>query len=413
MRLKTAYTNLLLFLLSLSLHAQQTPRCELQILETPEDLARQAEIELHTQNWIQNNSSQASAREVITIPVVVHVVYFDDIENIPDQQIFEQLEVLNEDFRFLNEDTDGIPSLFRGAAADVEMEFCLVSIDPGGEATTGITRTQTMYECIGNTVDELDGNGKPRLFYSDEGGVDVWDTEQYLNLYVANTCERFLGRAKLPGTASPNEDAPVIDYDHFGGNCTPSARPFHLGRTATHELGHFFNLRHIYGSNSGCNDDDFVADTPLQGAAYRGCPPHPQLSCSSFDQFMNFMDLVDDICMKMFTNGQKDRMLASLAPGGPRSGLAMHSLCAPPTVSTEDVLTVFPNPVRACLHFDFQTKHTGPVDVRLYNALGQLVYKRRSNSFALKPIDTANLSAGIYWLVVAYEDEVVSRKVVK
>ncbi len=396
------------------MQAQQKARCEVQYLDDPIHLARQAEIETHTQNWIRNNERQTSVREVITIPVVVHVVYFDETENISDQQIYNQIQVLNEDFRFLNEDRDRIPSAFQGDAADVGFEFCLVNIDPEGNPTNGITRTQTMYECVGNTVDELAPDGTPRLFYSNKGGRDIWDSEQYLNLYVANTCGRFLGRAKLPGTVSPNEDAVTIDYDHFGDNCSPSSFPFDLGRTATHEVGHFFNLRHIFGDATGCSMDDLVEDTPLQDTAYFGCPTHPQLSCSSFDQFMNFMGFVDDRCMQMFTNGQRDRMMATLASGGPRNGLAMSSLCNTPSVPTEDVLTVFPNPVNDCLHLNFETSSSEKVAIRLFNPLGQIVYENKNqNPLALKSINTTNLAGGVYWLVIEYGDERISKKVMK
>ncbi len=396
--------------------AQQTARCVIQQVDKPEDLIRQAEIELHTQNWIRNIGAQATVREVITIPVVVHVIYFDETENISDLQIFSQLQVLNEDFRFLNEATDRIPQTFQDLAADVELEFCLVNVDPDGQATNGITRTQTTYECIGNTLKEpgLTPDGTPRLYYTDLGGRDIWDSQSYLNLYVANTCDGFIGRAKLPGTVSPNEDAPIIDNDHFGSNCTPTSFPFDLGRTATHEVGHFFNLIHIFGDADECDIDDLVSDTPLQKEPYTQCPSHPQVSCNSLDMFMNFMDYVDDRCMLMFTTGQKNRMLATLAPGGPRAGLATSSLCGVPAVPTEDALRVFPNPVGNCLHLDFETIATGTIDIRLYNAFGQLVYERiNSNTFALKSIDTTNLTDGVYWLVVEYGDDRISRKVIK
>lgn len=414
MYFKTAFSSFLLLLCFLSIRAQQIPRCELEPVTDSAAILRQAAIELHTQNWIQANGAQASPREIITIPVVVHVVYLDSTENIPDQQIFDQIQVLNEDFRFRNEGTDRIPALFKEFAADVEIEFCLVNVDPDGTATSGITRTKTEFECIGNTLTTLAPDATPRLYYTDKGGRDIWDSERYLNLYVAHICGPILGRAKLPGTVSPNEDAPVIDYDHFGDNCSPTSYPYDLGRTTTHELGHFFNLRHIHGDSDDCEIDDFVMDTPLQSMSYGGCPTHPQLSCDNFDMFMNFMDLVDDRCMKMFTTGQKNRILATLAPGGPRSGLAMSSLCGSTPIPTEDILTVFPNPVGACLHINFETKNTEKVDVRLYDVLGKLVYERKdSNAFAVKSIDTTNLSAGVYWLVVEYGDERIARKVMK
>ncbi len=406
---------LILFLFPLSIAAQQITRCDHPPVTNPYYIQQQAELELLTQNWIKQNKKQAAARDVLTIPVVVHIVYSNEEENISDQQVYNQIAVLNEDYRLLNADTDRIPTEFSGLAADVGIEFCLVNVDPFGESTTGITRTFTNYSCIGNTVDSLAEDGKPRLFYSANGGKDIWDSNKYLNIYVANTCDRFLGRAKLPNTVSPLEDAPVIDYEHFGDNCSIDARPFHLGRTTTHELGHYFNLNHIFGDATGCEQDDLVDDTPLQDTAYFGCPTYPKISCTSSDLFMNFMDFVDDQCMKLFTTGQKNRMLATLLDeNGPRRGLLENNLCAtPPPPPAKDAITVAPNPVDECIHFELESSYSGKVSVRLFDALGKLVYEREENSFALKRINTNHLMDGVYFLVLEYGDERISRKVMK
>ena len=406
---------LILFLFPLSILAQQTTRCSHPPVTDPDYIQQQAELELLTQNWIKKNKKQAAAREVLTIPVVVHIVYSNEEENIPDQQVYDQMAVLNEDYRFLNANTDLIPTEFKDLAADVGIEFCLVNQDPFGESTSGITRTFTNYACIGNTVDSLGDDGKPRLFFSDKGGKDIWDSNKYLNIYVANTCGRFLGRAKLPNTVSPLEDAPVIDYKYFGDNCTIDSRPFHLGRTTTHEVGHFFNLNHTFGDATGCEQDDLVADTPLQDAAYFGCPTYPKISCNSSDLFMNFMDFVDDRCMKLFTTGQKNRMLATLLDeNGPRRGLLENNLCAaPPTPPAEAILNVAPNPVSDCIHFELESSFSGKVSVRLFDALGKLVYEREENAFALKQINTGHLMDGIYFLILEYGDERISKKVMK
>ena len=407
-------TLLITLLIPFSIQAQHAPRCLQEPLTEPNHIEAQAALEVLTQNWIEQQS-EANIRTVLTIPVVVHVVYHDSIENIPDQQIYDQIAVLNEDFRQRSIELDQIPGEFQAVAADVELEFCLVNIDSNENPTNGITRTYTNYTCIGNTLETLGDNNRPRLFYTDEGGQDVWDTDKYLNIYVANTCEAFLGRARLPGTAIAAEDAAVIDYDHFGSNCGPTARPFDLGKTTTHEIGHYFNLKHVFGVVNSCSatNGDSVTDTPNQESAYLGCPNYPQFSCNSSDMFMNYMDFVDDACMQLFTTGQKNRMLATLLdPAGPRRGLLEGNRCADPVPApAKDQLVVAPNPPQDCLYFELESAYSGKVNVRLFDALGHLFYEQENNAFALKRIETSHLVSGVYFLVVTYEDEVLSEKV--
>ena len=274
----------------------------------PDFKTKRALIEKQMQDWIKQNSHK-KAKQVLSIPTVVHVLNKNNTDTISDAQIHEQIAILNEDFRRLNPDTSNTPLQFVGVAADCEIEFCLANLDPNGNPTTGITRRQT------NGVDET-------TFYStSQGGQDIWDPGSYLNIYVFGTFA--LGFTQFPGGPTYS-DAICISPRCFGNTDDPQ---YNLGRTATHEVGHWLNLEHVWGSNfgAGCNSDDLVSDTPLQ-SIFSGFCPTSQVSCGSDDMYMNYMDYVDDYCMNIFTLGQKERMWATI--NTQRSSLLHSQGCA-------------------------------------------------------------------------------------
>lgn len=302
---------------------------DFQFQQDPKRALKQEAIERHTNEVLSRQASRA-VTGVITIPVVVHVVYNNATENISDAQIQSQIDVLNADFRRLNADASNTPSMFLGVAADAEVQFCLATVDPSGNSTTGITRTSTTSTSFG-TNDQVKFNSS--------GGKDAWPAANYMNMWVCDISGSILGYAQFPG-GSASTDGVVIDYAYFGttGTATP---PFHLGRTATHEVGHWLNLRHIWG-DGGCGVDDFVTDTPVAGAPnYTGSPctfPGPN-SCNSGagdqpDMFQNYMDYSDDECMNLYTSGQKTRMRALFEPGGFRASLLTSPGCGTATPPT-------------------------------------------------------------------------------
>ncbi len=296
------------------------------------------QIEAKTRFFVDNHKEVTG---VVTIPVVVHVVYNNSTENISSAQIQSQIDVLNDDFRRLNSDASNTPSDFIGVAADVQIEFCLASVDPSGNSTTGITRTSTNVSAFGTN---------DAMKFSSQGGKDAWPTSSYLNIWVCDISGGILGYAQFPGGPA-STDGVVVDYAYFGTTGTATA-PFNLGRTATHEVGHWLNLRHIWG-DGGCSVDDFVNDTPEAGGPnYTGAPctyPGPN-SCRPKgrnkgndlpDMFMNYMDYSDDGCMNMFTSGQTSRMRALFDVGGPRASLLSSNGCGngggnPPTPTCTD-----------------------------------------------------------------------------
>lgn len=295
---------------------------EMQLAKDPTIKERMMKEEEHTQAYVKSGNQ---SRVVVTIPVVVHVLYKTTAENISDAQVNSQITVLNNDFRKLNADASLIPAAFAGLAADCEVNFCLAQRTPTGAATTGIVRKAT-------TVASWTTNDA--IKYSAQGGDDAWNTTQYLNLWVGTLGGGLLGYAQFPGTGVAATDGVVALNTAFGTTGTAAA-PFNKGRTATHEVGHWLNLRHIWG-DANCGSD-LVSDTPTHNTANYGCPTYPHLStCTGTptEMTMNYMDYTDDACMYMFTAGQKARMQAVLTTGGARVALATSTGCQAPTGTT-------------------------------------------------------------------------------
>jgi len=230
---------------------------------------------------------------------------------------------LNEDFRRLNADRVNTPGAFTGVASDYNFEFRLACQDPNGNVTNGVTRrftTRTGFSFSANTNGTANDN-TIGIKFTNSGGEDAWPTNRYLNIWVGNFTDNTLGYATWPAdfAANPNVDGVVISTTAMGrtGNVTA---PFNGGRTATHEIGHWLNLRHIWG-DAACGDD-LVADTPTQQTSNFGCPAFPNRTCGNTtngDMFMNYMDYSDDNCMNVFTNGQRNRGRALFAVGGARA----------------------------------------------------------------------------------------------
>jgi hypothetical protein len=263
-----------------------------------------------------------SIPDSIIIPVVVHVVYYNSTQNISNAQINSQIQVLNEDFKRLNADSTNTPTAFRSVAGRANVIFKLAAIDPNDNATSGITRTSTT---VNGFVQETNN-----VKFTATGGHDAWDPYYYLNIWVCNLHNHF-GYAQFPAdlASSPNTDGVVISYRCFGEGGS-SVFPYNKGRTATHEVGHWLNLRHIWGDEDNCTATDFVSDTPNQYTATYEYPSFPKTDyCTTTSpgiMFMNYMDYTDDGCMNIFTKGQVDRMLAIFdTQTGIRKGMLIYA----------------------------------------------------------------------------------------
>ncbi|WP_339886904.1 zinc metalloprotease [uncultured Flavobacterium sp.] len=267
--------------------------------EDPKLANRMNEIESFTELAIKEGRL---VNGKIEIPVVVNVLYKTTAENISLAQIQSQIDVLNKDFNATNSDFNNVPSAFTGVKANVGITFVL-------DAVVRKSTTKSSWR----TDDSMKKSNK--------GGIAPTSPTTKLNLWVCNMSGGILGYAQFPGGSSAT-DGVVIDNNAMGTNGSASA-PFNLGRTATHEVGHWMNLRHIWG-DATCGSD-LVNDTPSHNTANYGCPSFPHYStCSGtpIEMTMNYMDYTDDACMYMFSNDQKSRMLTIFASGGARNTFA-------------------------------------------------------------------------------------------
>jgi hypothetical protein len=279
----------------------------------PEYRWRRRQIEREVGEWMRAYSAAGVRSGLIRIPVVFHVVWNTATQNISDAQIQSQIDVLNEDYRRLNTDAASTPAPFAAVAADARIEFALAVRGPGCMPTTGITRHNTSVTGWTRVDDGMKSAAT--------GGADPWDTNQYLNIWIVNFTDDTLGFATFPGMASEIQGV-VLHFRATGrtGTVDPGA---HLGRTGTHEIGHWLDLHHIWGDTdcrvTNCGDSDLVTDTPNQDTCSpfdsTRCRAFPDISCSNGpngDMFMNYMDYSADQCMNLFTAGQVARMDAAL-----------------------------------------------------------------------------------------------------
>ncbi|WP_196782310.1 zinc metalloprotease [Bremerella volcania] len=258
---------------------------------------RQAQISLEHKTKMSLRESLEARTTPYKINTVVHVVHHTSAQNISDAQIDSQIKVLNQDFRRTNSDWTKTPAPFKGLATDPLIEFNLDEV----------IRVETDQTSFG-TDDEM------------KFVAPAKNPKKFLNLWVCELKGGTLGYAQFPGGPVPT-DGVVITYTAFGTKGTASA-PFNKGRTATHEVGHYLNLRHIWGDTPDCSGSDFVDDTPNAEGPNYGEPTFPSISCGngpSGDMFMNYMDYVDDKAMFMFSAGQVARMHTTL--DGPRKSL--------------------------------------------------------------------------------------------
>lgn len=278
-----------------------------------------------------------TAAPVITIPVIVHIVHNGEAvgagRNISEAQVKAQLETLNEDFR-RKPGSRGFND--NPVGADIELDFCLAAVDRQGRAMAepGIDRIN------GNRAtwdrDEVEGVLKPSSY---------WDPDKYYNIWVVDfaSAERLLGYAQFPSqsglpgipTASAaSTDGVVVTYRSFGntekGNFPVMQAPYNLGRTLTHETGHWLGLRHIWGDGNCA--DDFCGDTPPQASESRGCQVG-RVSCGSTNMVQNYMDYSDDVCFNIFTLDQKARMRAVMDVSPRRNSLLTSNVCGTQVVS--------------------------------------------------------------------------------
>jgi hypothetical protein len=357
---------------------------------------------------LKYNLNHKDQQEVITIPVVVHVVYNTSTQNISDAQILSQIEVLNADFRKQNSDINKVPSAFSMLIADTEIEFCLASKGELGLPTTGIVRKQTTTTSYSlNSADDVKSSSK--------GGSDPWNRDQYLNIWVCNLAGGLLGYAYPPGI-SASLDGVVIGYKYFGTTGTVSS-PFNLGRTTTHEVGHWLGLDHIWGPGNGCGSDN-VDDTPLQQRSNFNCPNFPSVStCNNVengpdgDMFMNYMDYVNDNCMHMFSAGQSTLMRNVLNTS--RISLRASLGCGTIGVleNAKKAFNVYPNPASGRLTIHLSQEPQVSDFISISTILGTEVIRINPTTLD-NHLDISLLEAGTYFIGVFQNQQLQTQTVV-
>lgn len=374
---------------------------------------RRAEMETEIQNWMIDNKKkyQDGQKSVIIIPVVFHVLYNTPEQNIPHIRIQEQMQILNEDFNKANSDVNKTPLAFRDRVANVEFYFCLAKRDPNGNWTNGVTRRYVNKTSFSYHDDQI-------IKTTSLGGRNNWDPDRYMNIWVVNLTGGTLGYTQPPG-GPKNRDGIVIGYRFVGSTGTPY--PYNQGRTATHEVGHWFNLIHIWGDDGGaCWGTDLVDDTPNQASEFYGCPTFPQVDACTPDSpgvmFMNYMDYVDDACMVMFTKGQKARMRVSLDLF--RSGLKTSKGCEP-AVGVEEIpvisdLTIYPNPGNGRFNLELLVNNRVDVKYLISDMIGQVLLRNEfvSHYMSNEIIDMSGYPPGVYILHLKAGDELITRKLI-
>lgn len=353
---------------------------------------------------VQQDISSANAKltdDIYVIPVVVHIVYQTESQNLDDLRVFTQINILNEDFRRLNPDTINTPAPFVSVAADCKIEFCLASFDQFGNPTTGIIRTHTDTSEWLLSFSELVKN-------TALGGDDAWPSSSYLNIWVCNLQNGILGYAVSPGSPE-SVDGIVIDYKNFG-MADITSQPYHLGRTSTHEVGHWLGLSHTWGDDGGsCAGDDGCEDTPDQSGPTYSCPEFDLTdTCSPIFpgvMFQNYMDYTDDDCMNIFTVNQKN-IMRSVMETYRASMLVSAAGCndIPPLPGDVAELLIFPVPTNGLFTISVKnflgTQNT--MEIKIYNSLGQMIVQAKPEPAinVAQFFDLHGLPAGCYFVNV-------------
>ena len=316
-------------------------------------------FELALQQWMQNNSGKLSTghiQSVFNIPVIVHVIHNNEAVNsitattggnLNAAQIYDQITILNNDFKGLNADTALIPNVFKPAQGKFQINFCLAVVNPTGGilAEPGINRIDRVakgWTAPPYTTTYISNTIKPN---------SIWDPNRYLNMWVCGISGGILGFATFPnpgtsgllGLSPPygnaTTDGLVMLNAAFGSIGTAVTNvPYHKGRTATHEIGHWMGLRHIWGD--GTCATDYCNDTPPAQTNNFGCPNFPYnvgvcAGNTTGEMTMNYMDYTNDLCMYMFSNDQKVRAQLIMTNSPMRAALLTSSVCNTPTVQNE------------------------------------------------------------------------------
>jgi hypothetical protein len=386
--------------------AQENPSYLSRIKDAQNEIAQAANMHVHR-----------ASEEVFRIPVVVHVIYNDEAQNISDAQVQAQIDRLNADYRRMNSDTNLTRSEFLPVAADTKIEFFLTQWDPEGNQTNGITRTQTDQASFWLSLSDMKS--------ASTGGKDAWDVNHFLNIWVCNMAIPIVNLPLVLGFATPPEGAPnwpagsaaespaedgvVVHYEVFGPNpnLTGTLAAVNQGRTATHEVGHYLGLRHIWGDGD-CTQDDGLSDTPSASEANQQTCDYSVNSCTDAigelpDMLENYMDYSDENCMNIFTQQQANAM--RFVVENFRFNLLLNT---DENIPNNADISVYPNPAIDNIQLLSNTSSTQISFIELFDMSG-----RKISSHTEPEIDVSNLNSGLYFLQIYTTKGTIVNKFIK
>jgi len=404
--MKLLYLACLLCLPALTF-SQSTIRCgtvqywENKKQQDPSLVLEENRINQEIEHWLSQNEMLRNTNTVVTIPVVFHVLYYNSGQNLSDVQLDAQISVLNADFAKLNADTNLVPGVWKSTHANTQIQFCRAVRDPGGNASNGVERRSSSQP----TWDVLSNDN---IKHYSTGGLDAWNRNSYVNIWIADITNGILGITQPPG-GNANTDGIVLLYSSVGSVAHPGPPNggYNLGRTCTHEMGHWLGLHHIWGDGSGCSPDDLVADTPLQEDENYGCPSFPQLdACTNTSpgvMYMNYMDYTDDACMYMFTAGQSTRMNGLLSTT--RASLLVSAGCIPVGIDEINLLSrvnIYPNPSAGKVTIETHFPQASSLEIIVTDLPGKIVLSQREKNVTSDRISISmeGIADGIYNLTL-------------
>jgi len=359
----------------------------------------------------------------VTLPVVFHVLYSNDSENITRANINRQLEILNADFSFQDEITDHIndpKDEFSRRASSSLLSFCRASATPNNKITDGVNYVPVS---TSEWISFTDMKSKKT------GGVDPWNPDKYINIWICNLPKDNAGFAQLP--YGPKDlDGIVIHYTYFFGSRVDD--PYALGRTLTHLMGNYLNLYPLWGEVP-CGDD-YVDDTPVHNDINYGCPEGNHITAcrgNSLEMTMNFMDNTDDACTYMFTKGQMIRMQNTVLLKGTRHGLLNTPIvCTPLFIDTKifksnrtddiqvddnlEKTIIFPNPVSDQITIQFNKERSADLQLQLVGNSGQILYRSIVPKGTINySIDVKDMPNGVFIVRLSNNHYNFSRPIIK
>lgn len=383
---------------------------------------------------VQSMAKQTAGDAEVTIPVVFHVVLTDNqlkqlggAAFIP-RYIDSQVAIINRDFNAQNKDSVLIPDAFKPLFGNARIGFALAHTAPDGSATPGYevrTTIQPGFNLGENTY------GSKMAFsdakYNASGGLDAWDPSTYLNIWIIDAMDNNVGTDILGLTIPPSfvyttqfpaaELGIVLSYTPWIGSLVNFK-----GRTLTHELGHYFELRHIWGDDDGkCPDnggqDDGIGDTPPQSHETYGCPAFPKYdACTpagSGIMFMNYMDYTNDNCQHLFTKEQAARMRGEIAPSANSYGLTQHPAILTAPSGAENSFVIYPNPGDGHIYIRFNYTSSGVKGIRITDMAGRVLARQDvTEQQGFYYFDISQAGSGVYFVLLDTQGGKVVQKVV-